>query len=69
MHRRGSKLYQGSLTEHIYGIMLQMYEKFNDPMIRARLLDCLGAYTSFNHSNGPELIMPEQASCFAHTQL
>ncbi|KAF8585724.1 ARM repeat-containing protein [Ramaria rubella] len=33
---------QGSITEHIYGIMMQMYEKFSDPMIRARLLDCLG---------------------------
>lgn len=30
-----------------------MYEKFNDPMIRARLLDCLGAYISLVLTPGP----------------
>ena len=36
-----------------------MYEKFNDPMIRARLLDCLGAYISLVLTPGPGLITPE----------
>ncbi|KAF8507524.1 hypothetical protein BU17DRAFT_57352 [Hysterangium stoloniferum] len=29
---------QGSLTEHIYNVMLRMYEKFTEPMVRARFL-------------------------------
>ncbi|GJJ15616.1 hypothetical protein Clacol_009894 [Clathrus columnatus] len=31
-----------SINEHIYVIMLRMYDKFTDPIVRTRLLDCLG---------------------------
>ncbi|KIJ54752.1 hypothetical protein M422DRAFT_775001 [Sphaerobolus stellatus SS14] len=33
---------KGSVNEYIYSVLLRLYHKFADPMIRARVLDCLG---------------------------
>jgi cohesin loading factor subunit SCC2 len=35
-------LFQGPVTEHLYESLLVLYEKYLDPGLRGRILQCLG---------------------------
>ena len=37
---------QGPIVEHIYNNLLQLYEKFDNPPLRVRILQCLGMYSN-----------------------
>lgn len=34
---------QGSVTEHVYGVLLKLYEKYPDKGMRSRVLQCMGS--------------------------
>lgn len=35
---------QGSITDHVYTMLVRLYDKYSDSTLKGRLLQCLGNY-------------------------
>jgi len=41
-HHVGPSIAQGSITDHIYAMLVRLYDKYSDSTLKGRLLQCLG---------------------------
>ena len=42
---------QGSITDHVYAMLVRLYDKYSDSTLKGRLLQCLGnQLTRFRHT-------------------